>query len=262
MNRSILGLAATLALTGSSHAAVFIAHAAVFIDNFESYSPVGSDMNGKGGWVVSNGAPTGGGGPVVIVDNYTWDGSLRSATVGGDTQPSLGFTTLSHTANVALVSNAPSSFKFETSYTESTGGATRNPFKFVLTANSGNLLTIDLTPAGAGQYDVTWSSSFAAGGAVGTLSAGATTQFQIDTAWNGSAVTYVFKNAGSLVSSGTLTGAAQSDFVSSFSTSWNSGVSAGNNSVTIDNVSLVPEPSAALLGLLGTSLLVLRRRRA
>ena len=254
MNRSILGLAATLALTGSSHAAIFI-------DNFESYSAVNDDMNGKGGWVVSNGADSGGG-PVVILDSYTWDASAQSATVGGVTQPSLGFTTLSHSANVALVSNAPSSFKFETSYTESTGGATRNPFQFVLTANSGNLLTIDLTPAGAGEYDVSWSSAFALGGAVGTLTAGASTQFQIDTAWNGSAVTYAFTNAGNAVSSGILTGAAQGDFVTSFSTSWNSGASAGNNSVTIDNVSLVPEPSAALLGLLGTSLLVIRRRRA
>jgi len=257
MKRSIFGLGATIALAGA-------AQAALIVDDFESYSSVGDDMSGLGGWTVSNGLPANGpDGPVVILDSYTWDGSDQSATVGGVEQTALGITSLSHGASVPLVSTSgyQTTFKVETAYTESLGADPRNPFQFVLTADSGNLLTIDLTPGAAGEYDVVWSSDFAAGGVLGSVTANNPTQFELTTWWNGSGVSYAFSNAGTPVSSGVLSGAGQFDTITDFAVNWDSTGGAGGNSITIDNVSLIPEPSSALLGLLGASFAFVRRRR-
>ncbi len=258
MNHSILSLTATLALVGGSHAAVLV-------DNFESYTGVGTDMQGKGGWTVSNGIPLDPlEGPVVILDSYTWDASLQSATVGGVESTAGGLSALSHTISVPLVSlTTPlTSFSFETSYTESTSGF-RNDFQFVVTASSGNLLTINLTPGAPGEYDVSYSSGFFGGGAMGTLLAGDTTQFQLNTFASGLNVGYSFTNVANPVASGILTGALPTDVINNFSVNWygfsNGGF--GNNSITIDNVSVIPEPSSALLVLLGTSCAFARRRR-
>ena len=261
MKRSILGLGATFALVGA-------AQAAIIVDDFESYSNLYDDMNGinGSGWTVSNGSPANGpDGPVVILDAYTWDASAQSATVGGVEQTSLGVTSLSHAASVPLVDNIggyQTIFKVETAYTESLGLDPRNPFQIVLNASSGNLLTIDLTPGAAGEYDVSWSSAFAGGGVIGALTANTSTQFQLETWWNGTAVAYEFSNAGSPVSSGVFAGAGQFDTIDSFAVNWDSTGGAGGNSITIDNVALVPEPSSALLGLLGATLAFTRRRRA
>lgn len=266
MNHSIFGLAATLALVGGSHASVIV-------DNFESYSPLLGDMNGQGGWTVTNGNPSfGPDGPVVIVDSFTWDASTQSATVGGVEQTAVGLTSLYHSASIPFVSQTPTptSLKFETAYLESNNGF-RNNFQFVLSASSGNLLTIDLTPGAAGQYDVTWSSSFAAGGAIGPLATSViptpinSTQFQLDMWADGLNVAYNFSNAGNSISSGTLTGgASQADLITGFAVNWysNTGGGVGNGIVTIDNVSVVPEPTSGMLGLLGASCAFLRRRRA
>ena len=263
MKLSVLGLAATFALVGGSQAAALI-------DNFESYTVLDSDMNGQGGWIVTNGIPADSvpgpstDGPVVIVDGYTWDDSDRSATVGGVAQTFLGLTSLSHAVDAGLGGTFadPSSFKFEAAYTESEGTDPRNDFQFVLTSNSGNLLTIDLTPGGAGEYDVSWSSGFAIGGFMGTLAANTSTQFQIDTWWDGVAMAYLFTNAAVPVSTGILTGVGMSETLTSFAVTWDSTGGAGGNSITVDNVSLVPEPlSAFLLGLAGLGF-ISRRRRA
>jgi hypothetical protein len=269
MKRSIYGISATAILASATQAAIIV-------DNFDSYTYL-TDMNGQGGWTVTNGVPADSvpgpslDGPVVIADSYTWDTpipSVGSATVGGVEQTTLGLTSLSHTASVPLVDNIggyQTLFQIETAYTESIGLDPRNPFQIVLTADSGNLLTIDLSPGGAGEYDVSWDSDFVAGGfmTMGTVSAGTPTQFQLETWWNGTAVAYEFTNAGSPVSSGVFTGAAgQFDTITGLSINWDSTGGAGGNSITIDNVALVPEPSSALLGLLGASFAFLRRRRA
>ena len=262
MNRTVFCLATTLALVGGSHASVIV-------DNFESYSSVGDTMQGKGGWNVTNGTPVvPGDGPVVILHDYTWDASAQSATVGGIEPTIAGLTSLYHSASVPFVSltPTPTSFKFETAYTESdVNFPKRNNFQFVLTASSGNLLTIDLTPGGAGEYDISWSSAFATGGALGTKSANVSTQFQFDMWASGGNVGYSFSNAGNTISTGILTGgAAQSDLITEFRVNWDStsNTGFGNNYITIDNVSVVPEPSSALLGLLGASFAFARRRRA
>ena len=266
MNRPVFCLAATLALVGGSHASVIV-------DNFESYSSVGDTMQGKGGWNVSNGAPAVPGapnfdGPVVILHDYTWDASAQSATVGGIEPTIAGLTSLYHSASVPFVSltPTPTSFKFETAYTESDiNYPKRNNFQFVLTASSGNLLTIDFTPGGAGEYDIAWSSAFATGGPIGAKSANVSTQFQFDMWASGANVGYNFSNAGTSISTGILTGGAmQSDLITEFRVNWDStsNTGFGNNYITIDNVSLVPEPSSALLGMLGASFVFLRRRKA
>ena len=259
MHRSIFSLAASISLVGGSHAAVLR-------DNFESYSPVFSDMNGKGGWVVSNGNPAIlAEGPVAILDSYTWDGSAKSATVGGVESIFGGITSMFNTSfAVPLFSTTPQPtfFQIETAYTESTEGK-RNNFSFVLNANSGNLLTLGFSPGISGQYDITWSSAFATGGVVGSISANVPTQFRLDTGFDGTNVTYSLTSAGAPVSSGFLS-ASPTDVINSFAVNWDSASNGGlgNNSITIDNVSVVPEPTSALLGVLGASFVLLRRRRA
>ncbi len=239
--------------------------AATFIDDFESYSPVFGDMNGQGGWTVSNGTPADSGeGPVAMVDDYTWNGPGQSATLGGIAQTTLGITSLSHAVDVSLAGTVgtPSSYKFETAFTDSVIGDFRNSFKFVLSSTSGNLLTIDLTPGDAGKQTVSWSSAFATGGILGIASANVPTQFQLNTWWNGSAMQYAFSNAGNPVSSGTLAGIDSSESLTGFAVNWDSTGGAGGNYITVDNVSLVPEPSSALLiGLAGLGF-ISRRRRA
>ncbi|MES2922370.1 MAG: PEP-CTERM sorting domain-containing protein [Verrucomicrobiota bacterium] len=255
MNRSYLTLAATLALISGSHASVLI-------DNFESYNSVGDDMEGKGTWHVTNNSPN----VPVILDNYTWDTSTRSATVGGEAPTTNALTSLYNTSTVPFVSPTPQPtyFQIETAYTESTGGDPRNNFQIVLNSGVNNLLTIRLEPAGAGQYLASWDSSYVAGGftAFGLLTANISTQFRLDTWWNGSAVAYNLTNANDPVSSGVLAGATGAEIIDTIAVQWDTSNGVGGNSITIDNVSVVPEPTSALLGLLGSSFVFLRRRRA
>ena len=97
---------------------------------------------------------------------------------------------------------------------------------------------------------------------MGTLAANTSTQFQIDTWWDGVAMAYLFTNAAVPVSTGILTGVGMSETLTSFAVTWDSTGGAGGNSITVDNVSLVPEPSSALLlGLAGLGF-ISRRRRA
>jgi MYXO-CTERM domain-containing protein len=255
MKQSLFGLVATIGLIGATQAAVLV-------DNFESYSSVGDDMAGKGNWQVSNGTPAvPSEGAVVILDSYTWDGSLQSATVGGVAQTTLGLTSLfNNTVSVSL--GAPTVFVVETAYTESTEGF-RNNFQFVLGSNAGSLLTLDFTPDALGVYAISWSSAFAAGGVIGTVNANTSTQFQLNTSWNGSNVLFGLSNAGSPIASGTFAGLSNTNVINGFAVNWNSNSNGGlgNNSITVDNVSVVPETSSALLGLVGAAF-ALRRRRA
>jgi hypothetical protein len=251
INFSVLALVSSLALVANSQAA-FIS------DTFESYSPYGSDMDGKGGWVVLNGADSGDG-PVAILDSYTWDGSAKSATLGGVAQPTVGTTSMTHSALVSLAWT--NTFSIQTAYTESTAGF-RNDFQISLNSTAGTLLTIDLTPGDAGEYDLSYSGLLG-GGSLGSKAANVSTQFQLNTWFDGTNVNYAFSNAGAPVSSGILT-AASTDDITGVAIRWygNSNGGLGNNSITVDNVTLVPEPSSALLGLLGASCVFLRRRRA
>ena len=264
MNRSIFGLAASLALVGSTYAAALI-------DNFEGYtSLIGTDMNGieGSGWTVSNGAPLNPlDGPVVILDSYTWDESDQSATVGGVEQTSLGVTSLSHTlsdgTDMTLSNGLYASWaQWEMDYTESTEGF-RNSYSITVDTNFGNLLTINLVAAGANQYLMSWSTGYNLSGvtgigegSIGYLSAAQSTQIRIGTWLDGSDLKYELSNAGTVVSSGILTDALASHRMTDFAVNWDSTSNGGlgNGSLTIDNVSIVPEPSSALLGLLGTSL--------
>lgn len=266
MKRSFFGITASLALAGATQAAI------ILVDDFESYTAF-SDMHNQGGWDVTR--PFSPFGPVVIADIYTWDGSFGSATVGGYEQtlnnpptytPNLGVSALSHTLSVPVhdSSNGHNTYiSFETAYTESLGLDPRNPFSFVVQVNgTDSLLTIDLTPAGAGQYDVNWSSDFAAGGYIGTLSANTSTQFGLLMGLGDTGIDFVLSNAGDVEATGTFSGLTATDLVTSFSASWDSTGGGGGNSITIDNVSIIPEPSSSLLGLLGATLAFTRRRRA
>ena len=259
MNRFFLSLAATVSLVSGSHAALLV-------DNFESYSPVFSDMNSKGSWIVSNGNPAiPAEGPVAILDSYTWDGSAKSATVGGVASTFGGVTSMFNSSFAVPLSSTtpqPTYFQIETAYTESTSGQ-RNNFTFVLNTNSGNLLTLGFSPGAAGTYNIVWSSAFAVGGPIGSIPANVPTQFRFETSFDGTNTLYSLTNAGAPVSSGVLS-ASPTDVINSFAVNWDSAsnLGLGNNSITIDNISVVPEPSSALLAMLGASFAFARRRRA
>jgi len=258
-------LAVAFALTGS-------VHAAGFIDNFESYSPLYGNMNGQGGWVVTNGVPANpGDGPVVIVDAYTWDGSNQSATVGGVAPTSLGITSLTHSiSGVTMGGLVPAVASWEMSFTESTGIYPHNPFSFEVNSAAGNLLTIYLNPSTPGSREVSWTSGLnpvvSSGyipGVFGTISEGVITQFQITTEWDGNAnIKFKLENAGLLIAEGIFLTGTSTTAINSFTTNLYTFGGAGNGSITLDNVSVIPEPSAALLGIMGMSLLFSRRRRA
>ena len=256
MNRSLLSLAATLALVGGSHAAIIV-------DDFESYSNVLDDMDGINGssWQVSNNSVN----IPIILDSYTWDTSAQSATIGGETPGAGTVTSLFQNGLTVPMSSSPQPtfFEIETAYTESTGGDPRNDFQFVLLSGINDVLRIRFQPGNAGEYNVSWDSDYVAGGFAsipGALNANTSTQFRLDTWWNGSAVAYTLSNAGSNVSTGVFTGAAATDVIDTFAVEWDTSNGVGNNSITIDNVAVVPEPSSlALLGL--GAIAGLRRRR-
>ncbi len=265
MKRSLLGLTATFIFVGSSQASVLF-------DNFESYGPVSSDMNGQGSWTVTNGTPANlAEGPVVIVNDFASGSPLATtnATVGGIEQTALGITSLSNSSfSVPLVSLTaqPTFFLIDTSYLESTGTSSRDNFSFVLGSNAGNVLTIDFTPAGVGQYIASWSV-FGGDFGAAVLNANTPTQFRLDTYASGLNVGYTFSSLTTELGSGILGAALPTTTLNSLSVNWDStGASfdplGSSNSFTIDNVSVIPEPSSALLGLLGTSLAFARRRRA
>ena len=239
-------------------------------------------MNGQGSWSVTNGSPLNpSDGPVAVVDVGIT--GANSATVGGIQPFTAAITTLyNNSFSVPLVSQTPQPtfFLIDTAYVESTGSNSRNNFSFVLGSTAGNILTIDFTPNGIGNYLASWSVF---GGDTGSfvLNAASPTQFRLDTFASGLNVGYNFYNGvnvgtystvgDTLLGSGTLGAASPTAALNSFAVNWDStsvgGVfdptpGTGSNSFTIDNLNVVPEPSTALLGLLGASFAMGRRRRA
>jgi len=266
MKRSLLGLTATFVSVGSSHASVLV-------DDFESYGPPFANMDGKGSWTVINGdAANNLEGPVAIVSGPATSSPLATtnATVGGIEQTMLGITSLSNSSfSVPLVSLTPQPtfFLIDTAYLESAGGSSRDPFSFVLGSTVGDVLTINFTPGGSvGQYTAAWSV-FGGDSGTAVLNQDYPTQFRLDTYASGSDVGYTFSSLSTQLGSGILTGASPTANLNSLSVNWDStnsvfATGGTSNSFTIDNVNVVPEPSSALLGMLGASFAFFRRRRA
>jgi hypothetical protein len=253
--------------------------ASTLVENFESYvSPLGSTMNGLGGWTVSNGVTSDPGAPFGAVASLEPAfllpafGGTQSATVGGWAQTSLGLTSMSYNGlSVPIVNsfNPAVGSSFSIDVQMGAANLSTNPFSIVLNANSGNLLTIDFVQSSGSVFDLSWSSGLdAVAGPTpfATLLSGIATTFRLDLFASGpSDVGFTFANGtgpGAYNVSGLLTGAAQTDTINGLSINWDSQTSAGDSFMSVDNISVIPEPSSALLCMLGASFAFLRRRRA
>lgn len=243
---------------------VGFAQASYIIENFNSYAD-NADMNSLGGWSVSNSISSD---PIAIAAHSTWDGSTASAFLGGVPASTPGTATLSKSATVSFdgPTSLPNFVQFDVAYVEATTGA-RDSYSFLISSNVGALLTIDLTPASPGEYSVAWNSPYMTGsGTIGTISDSTglwkPTQFRLETSDDGvGGVNYTFTNAGTPISSGTFSGGlTASDQFTGFSASVITD-NTGNGYVAIDNVYVIPEPSSALLGLMGAAFAFTRRRR-
>jgi hypothetical protein len=238
-------------------------NASVFLnEQFETYI-AGSNMNGQGGWTVSNGL--GGVDAVVIADSYTWDGTNGSATIGGIVPDNVLLpTTLSHAVSLPLQTETShvTTVRFELAFTESSDVLKRNSFSVAVDTDAGNLLTVSFAPLGAG-YGITWSSAFATGSFLGVFSESQPTEFTMTTYNDGGTMKYSLSNVGvPVVTGGTLGGGAlPTTLINNISATWNgnSAGGPGDGSFTIDRVVAIPEPSSVLL--LGLSALGFIRRK-
>lgn len=270
MKHPIVAVSAVLVLTGGLQASTLI-------EDFESYaSPFGTDMNGLGNWTVSNGVTTDPGAPFGAVASLEPAfllpafGGDQSATVGGWEQTTLGLTSMSYNGLSVPFVNAfnpaiGSSFSIDVQMGADT--LSTNPFSIVLGADSGNLLTIDFVQSSATVFDLSWSSGLGgvASTPFATLLQGIATTFTFDLFASGpnpGDVGFAFNNGLTPVGSGSLTGGLQTDVIDALSINWDSTGGAGSSFISVDNISVIPEPSSALLGLFGASFMFLRRRRA
>jgi len=260
MKQSLLTLSAAFALAG-------VSQAAILVENFDGYTN-GTDMNGLGTWTVTNGSS--GSGPIAIATNSTFEGSAGAVLIGGYT-PTTSPTVLSTSGldiPMFTVGN-PAEFMIDFGIYDSLS-ADQDDYTITLASTSGNLLTIDLTPAGDNLYNISISSGFFAPPVVGTFDTldvfgSPYSQIMFQTSTDGVNMFYnlVDLNSGSL-SSGTLSGGgiSLSDNITSLSISVDTAGGAGDGFLVMDNISVIPEPSSALLGILGASCVFLRRRRA
>ena len=262
MNQSLLTLGAAFALAG-------VSEAAILVDNFDSYPhDETTSMHGLGTWTVTNGASVGG--PISVSTGSTFEGSLGAALIGGNTPSVAGPTVLSSAAIVPMFTvGSTATFSMDFGFYDSTN-ANRDDYRISLASTGGNLLTIDLTPAGSvNTFNISFSSDYFTGVVNwGTLDALDTlgnpySSIQFQTSRDlGGAMFYSLKTFNTTMSSGALSGTNLGDNTTGLSVSVDTAGAGGDGFLVIDNVSVVPEPSSALLGLLGASCAFLRRRRA
>jgi hypothetical protein len=275
MKQSLLALTAAFALAS-------VSQAAIIVEDFESYSPgtppptytpgqtLNGATNGTNTWTVSNGIS--GLDNIAAATYATFDGSNVAGSIGGYPPGGPGMTTLSSSASVPIVGTAsyPAAiFKIGFGFFDSLN-ANQDDYKISLSSSSGNLLTIDLTPVAPNTYNIGFSSAFftgnAAWGDLDSLDTFGSPYFELQfTTWeSGGNLFYSLDDVnGGNMSNGALGGVSNlGTIITGLDISVDTAGGAGDGFLVIDNVSLIPEPSSALLGLLGTSCLFLRRRRA
>jgi hypothetical protein len=273
-HRSFALLSIAAAIIASS------AQGAVYNYNFESFVP--GNIHGQQGWEVD---ATGDSNPGAIVGTFGFWGS-RAASIGWSTGLSKPSVYVSHAASTPLLGtvgtpDATFSVLFQIYDSDSFNGtdpkaAVRDVFGFRLEDGSGNNLFSlfftpydqDPTPENDTAYN-TFSYSTGAGPAIPVLNS------PLVSAQEGQSYTFSLAFSPSGVNdvaftgdisgdsfSGVLPGLATST-IGRFGAFWNTSDAAepGSNQMLFDGVTLIPEPSSALLGLLGASLALVRRRR-
>lgn len=251
-------------------------NAASYASNFDSYT-YGADVNGLDGWSLSGAS----GSDVAVISV-----SPFPAPVSGGQGLSFGYGEIDAASaylyrsggGAGLVGNPMGYTQFQAAFTVQDSVPSfvnRDQFAFTFRgASNENLLTIQLAPtaqSGSPQLNplrtdqYSWSSDFAAGNLnIGSLNEGQWSTLNVLFTPSGvNDVAFTIKFQGTTAASGTLVGAATQG-IGSYGFVWTPLDSAneGSNVLLVDDVSLVPEPSSALLASLAGLGLCLRRRRA
>lgn len=264
MKQSLFPLGVAFALVG-------VSQAAVLIDDFESYPNNNvTDMNGLGTWSVSNGLDVNGD-PIALSTNSTFDLSTGAALIGGLAPSGAGATVLSSSPlTVGMFGSVPALFSIDFGFYDSQN-ANRDDYSISLVSTGGgDLVTIDLTPAAnVNTFNMSFSSDFFTGvvnwGTLDALDTAGNPYFQLQfQTWADGANMYysLFDVNGGTISTGALTGTSLTDQITDLKISVDTAGGAGDGFLIVDNVSVIPEPSSALLGLLGATVAFTRRRRA
>lgn len=254
-----------------------LAHGASLITNFDSYT-FGTDLAGQDGWTYS-GAANGSGVSFVNESPFPPGGGRSGANAG-----QLGFqeipgTTASVSHGLSVGING-ASFSVTTLIQDSNNTfPTRDKFGFSLSGGGNELFGLYFTPTeqtaspngvGTPRVDnVSWSNfSTGESAAIGTLTEGQYTTIQVlFTTISANSVQFALSSAGVPLLTTTINSTGIGNAViDQFSVVWKltdpSGDSEGSNSIYFDDLAIVPEPSAALLGLIGGAFIFRRRRSA
>lgn len=258
------------------------AHGTVFSTDFQSGYTLG-DMQGQGGWVCSDPTPD----ASYIVNAGGGVFGSRSATLGFVSPLANDNVYLSHSVSTPLIGGGvDASFGVTYNLQDSDSGygpgaANRDTFGFRLENGSGaNLFSFFLTPTtqvpdpeNSTEYcALSWSTGAGAPTVVlAPLKSAEGNNYTFTVSFYDAGGGVVGFNAsvgaGNVNNdfSGVLGAGTTTESVANLGAFWNTyaGKTApGSNLLIFDNVSLVPEPSSALLGLLGASFVFVRRRRA
>jgi len=280
---SIFGL--SLLLTG-------VGHAAAYSSNFDSGLTRYVDLAGQDNWDIVGATP------VSTQPDITGTSFLGASNMlGGPPYTSehiavqFGGNNLDPGNNTAylfqpyvapLVGNdtayAHTEFKVAMNIADSQGTGTlgnRDTFGFsIKDSSNNNLFSINFTPQEQAPGDptdytrvdnVTWSSGGTHSGTIATQTEGSFTTLEL-TLWKTGVndVGFAINSVGSLITSGTIAGLGSANIASfgAYVNTYSESFLAGSNVMVFDDISLVPEPSSALLGLVGASFFFVRRRRA
>ncbi len=256
---------------GFSLLIVSAAHSATFFSNFDDLTP-GLDLAGQDGWQITGANDVDG-------PSYVGSSPLPPPTSGvfsgqmGAENATASEVYLYQEVGLPLV-GADYTTRFGVSMIigdSNFSAPNRDTFGYSFRNGDGDeLFGIYFTPTNQDNPDatnrvdsVTWTSMGFQSSVLGPLNEGTWTTLDLTFTLSGSDVFFNLNSAGSPVTSGTLTGLA-TETIETFGVvmlpvDFND---VGNNVLYFDDISLVPEPSSAMLGLLGASFLLRRRRNA
>ena len=286
MKYSLLTLSFSVACSGLGYSAIY--SNAVYSNDFNTPADFpGGNIAGNDGWLIA-GADLATSPKASRIITQFFEGGVRAAALGWqDINPGASSVYLYQTINSQLVGNPLSYTKFDvmaaiqdSSSTFEGGNILRDTFGFTFRDKSDrNIFTFTFTPLDPTPSDpdalplrvdeTSWSSDFATGRAVGTLTENQYITLDITfTKGIGEDVNFTVTDSGGVLASGTLTGLGANPILDTFGAIWTplapdvNGSNTGSNSLMFDTISLIPEPASALLGLLGVSFVFVRRRRA
>jgi len=244
-----------LSVAGAAHAATSY--------NFQDQSANDYFTNEVTGWTQSNLNPVGGDStprPLAYIASNAGNnfGVLGTAvgnhptqattTVTGALTPTNSLTNAIVSVDLSLFSNP--SYSVYDSFAVSIGGT------------SDSAATITFTPGAAGVWALSYDFGGVTGSSSSTVTAGFLYNFQFIF---GNGTTQVFYDGALVATAATSYSSAElvdSIAISHTQTGASSTWGHSSNGITFDNISVVPEPSVALLGAIGSLALLRRRRQA